>query len=54
MKAAEPFCDCQGCKDRTKERLRTATDSSARHAIALLKAHIADMDKRAKEVKRGS
>lgn len=47
----KPYCDCQDCKDRTKERLRTATDSSARHAIAVLKAHIAEMDK--KEANRG-
>jgi len=54
MKATEPFCDCQGCKDRTQERLRTADPSALRHMIGALKAHLADMDKREKEANRGS
>jgi hypothetical protein len=51
MKAAEPFCDCQGCKDRTAERLRTADDSALRHMIGALRAHLAETDK--KEANRG-
>ncbi len=45
-----PYCDCEGCRKRTEERLRTADDSALRHMIGALQAHLAE---KKDEVKRG-
>jgi hypothetical protein len=40
-----PYCPCQACQQRTRERLDNASDSSLRHMISILRAHLADKEK---------
>lgn len=38
----EPYCDCEGCKERVRERLRNADTEDTKRMITILREHLAE------------